>query len=71
MSCLYESELYFNKTRGSTTLRLNCGVISLMNVPVVVDHISNGKQHFEVLDELRGSAAFLIVGVPGQAGEAR
>ena len=32
-----------------------------MNVPVVVDHTSSGKQHFEVLDGLRGSAAFLIV----------
>ena len=42
-----------------------------MNVSVVVDHTSSGKQHFEVLDGLRGSAAFLIVGVPGQAGEAR
>jgi hypothetical protein len=42
-----------------------------MNVPVVVDHTSSGKQHFEVLDGLRGSAAFLIVGDPGQAGEAR
>jgi peptidoglycan/LPS O-acetylase OafA/YrhL len=32
-----------------------------MNIPVVVDHTSTGKQHFEVLDGLRGSAAFLIV----------
>ena len=32
-----------------------------MNVPVVVDQTSSGKQHFEVLDGLRGSAAFLIV----------
>ncbi|HLY41796.1 MAG TPA: acyltransferase [Terracidiphilus sp.] len=32
-----------------------------MNIPVVVDHTSSGKQHFEVLDGLRGSAAFLIV----------
>jgi len=32
-----------------------------MNVPVVVDRTSSGKQHFEVLDGLRGSAAFLIV----------
>src|SRR5579863_2324812 len=32
-----------------------------MNVPVAVDHTSSGKQHFEVLDGLRGSAAFLIV----------
>lgn len=32
-----------------------------MRVPVVVDHTSSGKQHFEVLDGLRGSAAFLIV----------
>jgi hypothetical protein len=68
MSCLSESELYSNKTRGSTTPSLNCGVISLMNV---VDHASSGKQHFEVLDGLRGSAEFLIVTVPGQAGEAR
>ena len=32
-----------------------------MNVPVAVDRTSSGKQHFEVLDGLRGSAAFLIV----------
>src|ERR1700691_4523677 len=32
-----------------------------MNVPVVVDRPSSGKEHFEVLDGLRGSAAFLIV----------
>src|ERR1700754_3596759 len=32
-----------------------------MNVPVVVDRTSTGKEHFEVLDGLRGSAAFLIV----------
>src|ERR1700749_4516676 len=32
-----------------------------MNVPVVVDRTGSGKQHFEVLDGLRGSAAFLIV----------
>jgi len=32
-----------------------------MNVPIVVDRTSNGKEHFEVLDGLRGSAAFLIV----------
>jgi peptidoglycan/LPS O-acetylase OafA/YrhL len=32
-----------------------------MNVPVVLDRTSGGKQHFEVLDGLRGSAAFLIV----------
>src|ERR1700728_1912405 len=32
-----------------------------MNVPVVVDRTSAGKEHFEVLDGLRGSAAFLIV----------
>src|ERR1700752_277563 len=32
-----------------------------MNVPVAIDHTSSGKQHFEVLDGLRGSAAFLIV----------
>src|SRR6201998_14401 len=32
-----------------------------MNVPVAVDHTSSGKQHFEVLDGLRGSAQFLIV----------
>jgi peptidoglycan/LPS O-acetylase OafA/YrhL len=32
-----------------------------MNVPVVADRTSSGKQHFEVLDGLRGSAAFLIV----------
>ena len=32
-----------------------------MNDPVVLDRTSSGKQHFEVLDGLRGSAAFLIV----------
>jgi peptidoglycan/LPS O-acetylase OafA/YrhL len=32
-----------------------------MNVPEVVDRTSSGKEHFEVLDGLRGSAAFLIV----------
>src|ERR1700689_1200885 len=32
-----------------------------MNVPVFVDRTSSGKEHFEVLDGLRGSAAFLIV----------
>src|SRR6202162_2265618 len=32
-----------------------------MSVPVVVDRTSTGKEHFEVLDGLRGSAAFLIV----------
>lgn len=71
MSCLSESGLYSKKTCGSTTLSLSCGVIYLMNVPVVVDYTRSGKQHFEVLDWLRGSAAFLIVKVPGQAGEAR
>jgi peptidoglycan/LPS O-acetylase OafA/YrhL len=28
---------------------------------VLVDRTSNGKEHFEALDGLRGSAAFLIV----------
>ncbi len=32
-----------------------------MNVSVAADRTSSGKQHFEVLDGLRGSAAFLIV----------
>jgi peptidoglycan/LPS O-acetylase OafA/YrhL len=32
-----------------------------MNVPAIVDRTSSGKEHFEVLDGLRGSAAFLIV----------
>ena len=32
-----------------------------MNVPQVFDRTSSGKEHFEVLDGLRGSAAFLIV----------
>ena len=32
-----------------------------MNVSAVVDRTSSGKEHFEVLDGLRGSAAFLIV----------
>src|SRR6202522_895265 len=32
-----------------------------MNVAITVDRTSGGKEHFEVLDGLRGSAAFLIV----------
>jgi peptidoglycan/LPS O-acetylase OafA/YrhL len=32
-----------------------------MNVAITVDHTSSGKEHFEVLDGLRGGAAFLIV----------
>lgn len=32
-----------------------------MNAPIVIDRTSSGKEHFEVLDGLRGSAAFLIV----------
>ncbi len=32
-----------------------------MIVPVVTDRTSSGKQHFEVLDGLRGSAAFLLI----------
>src|ERR1700678_3044203 len=32
-----------------------------MNVAITVDRTSSGKEHFEVLDGLRGSAAFLIV----------
>ena len=32
-----------------------------MNVAITVGHTSSGKEHFEVLDGLRGSAAFLIV----------
>ena len=32
-----------------------------MNIAVNVDRTSGGKEHFEVLDGLRGSAAFLIV----------
>src|SRR5271169_1090407 len=33
----------------------------MMNVAASVDRTSSGKEHFEVLDGLRGSAAFLIV----------
>src|ERR1700733_5868997 len=32
-----------------------------MNVAITADRTSSGKEHFEVLDGLRGSAAFLIV----------
>jgi len=32
-----------------------------MKNSVVFDRTSSGKEHFEVLDGLRGSAAFLIV----------
>jgi peptidoglycan/LPS O-acetylase OafA/YrhL len=32
-----------------------------MDVAVTVDRTSSEKEHFEVLDGLRGSAAFLIV----------
>src|ERR1700728_4824388 len=32
-----------------------------MNVAISVDRTSSGKEHFEVLDGLRGTAAFLIV----------
>src|SRR6202789_507832 len=32
-----------------------------MNIPVVVHRTSSGKEQFEVLDGLRGSAALLIV----------
>ena len=32
-----------------------------MNVAITVDRTSSGKEHFEVLDGLRGTAAFLIV----------
>src|ERR1700748_1091673 len=32
-----------------------------MNAGITVDRTSSGKEHFEVLDGLRGSAAFLIV----------
>ena len=32
-----------------------------MSVAITVDRTSSGKEHFEVLDGLRGSAAFLIV----------
>src|ERR1700689_1438808 len=32
-----------------------------MNVAITVDRTGSGKQHFEVLDGLRGTAAFLIV----------
>ena len=31
-----------------------------MNVAITVDRTSSGKEHFEVLDGLRGTAAFLI-----------
>src|ERR1700743_4017867 len=33
----------------------------MMSVAVDIDRTSSGKEHFEVLDGLRGSAAFLIV----------
>ena len=32
-----------------------------MNVAITIDRTSSGKEHFEVLDGLRGTAAFLIV----------
>src|SRR6201986_5445931 len=32
-----------------------------MNVAITADRTSSGKEHFEVLDGLRGTAAFLIV----------
>jgi len=32
-----------------------------MSVPVSIDRTSSGKEHFEVLDGLRGGAASVIV----------
>src|SRR6201995_2466719 len=40
---------------------MNAAVIEKANGGIGVDRTSSGKEHFEVLDGLRGSAAFLIV----------
>ena len=39
----------------------NASGLGLTSDAVRVDRTSSGKEHFEVLDGLRGSAAFLIV----------
>src|SRR5271168_66117 len=40
---------------------MNASAIGKANAAINVDRTSSGKEHFEVLDGLRGSAAFLIV----------
>ena len=40
---------------------MNASVIGKANAAISADRTSSGKEHFEVLDGLRGSAAFLIV----------
>jgi len=40
---------------------MNASAIGKANTAISVDRTSSGKEHFEVLDGLRGSAAFLIV----------
>src|SRR5271168_3358652 len=40
---------------------MNASAIGKANAAISADRTSSGKEHFEVLDGLRGSAAFLIV----------